>query len=180
MAGSGRRYLLHGEEAGLKRGQPFTAEKGDLVLICDGGSARDRRLPPPWSDEFIQRSGFAAVIAETPLIVKKKKWDPIHITDIAVFWAIRDVKWKYPPDSFVLANIEIGDDLGGGRWRIDASQGLDWVLETAPGLAHRELLVPGHSVWAILGHARFDKGLRKLVLVAEDLEDKLVEDPALK
>ncbi len=87
------------------------------------------------------------------------------------------MKWKYPDDAFVLSNIEIGDDLGGGHYQIDASQGLDWVLEVPDKLKNKELLVPGHSVWAILGHHRFDKTLKKLVLVAEDLEERYVFEP---
>jgi hypothetical protein len=174
VAGQKRVYFIHGEKFGVNHREPFVAEKGDLVLVCDGGSDVDHRLPAEWTP--VQRSGFALRVGAPPLIVKKAKWNPIHITGSRFFWAVHDVKWKYPDDAFVLSNIEIGEDLGGGHYKIDASQGLDWVLEVPPGVKHSELLVPGHSVWAILGHHRFDKTLKKLVLVAEDLEDRYVTE----
>jgi hypothetical protein len=176
VEGLGRRYYINGEHYGPGR-QPFVAQKGDLVLVCDGGSDLDRRLPPEWAAQKVQRSGFALVIVAPPLIAKKAKWNPIHITGSRFFWAVHDVKWKYPDDEFVLSNIEIGEDLGGGHWKIDASQGLDWILEVPDKLKNRELLVPGHSLWTILGHHRFDKTLKKLVLVAEDLEDRYLAEP---
>jgi hypothetical protein len=176
VAGQKRSYFIHGEKYGLFH-QPFTAEKGDLVMVCDGGAGKDRKLPAPWADLEVQRSGFALRVGAPPLIAKKAKWNPIHITGSRFFWAVHDVKWKYPDDGFVLSNIEIGEDLGGGRWKIDATQNLDWVLEVPAQVKNRELLVPGHAVWAILGHHRFDKTLKKLVLVAEDLEDRYVSEP---
>ena len=178
VAGVRKSYFLWAEHFGPKRDTPFTAERGDLVLVCAGGTARNRRLPAPWSDVEVQEYGFATRLAAPPLITKKKKWDPIHITENRFFWAVHDVKWKYPPDGFVLSHLEILEDLGGGRWRIATLNKLDWVMEVPPALAHKELLVPGHTVWAILGQPRFDTTLRKLVLVAEDLEDRyIVEAP---
>jgi hypothetical protein len=174
IAGVRQSYLVLGERVGARRDAPFTAERGDLVLVCVSGGSRNRWLPPPWSEAQVNTSGFAVRLAAPPLISKKKKWDPIHITENRFFWAIKDVKWKYPPDGFVLSHLEILEDLGGGRWRIGALNGLDWVMEVPPALAHRELLVAGHAVWAILGHARFDLTLRKLVLTAEDLEDRYI------
>jgi hypothetical protein len=174
VAGVRKSYFLLGERFGARRDAPFTAERGDLVLVCAGGSAHNKRLPEPWSQMEVHEYGYATRLAAPPLISKKKKWDPIHITENRFFWAIKDVKWKYPPDGFVLSHLEILEGLGGGRWRIAALNGLDWVMEVPPALAHQELLVPGHAVWAILGQARFDVTLRKLVLVAEDLEDRYI------
>jgi hypothetical protein len=174
IAGLKQHYLLHGERAGFRRDTPFSAEKGDLVLVCASGESTDRSLPAPWSSEKIQHGGFAAKISAPPLIAKKRKWNPRHITSSKFFWAVHDVKWKYLDEEFVLSAIEIGEDLGGGHYKINVERDMDWVLEVPPGLAHKELLVPGHYVWAILGHHRFDKTLKKLVLVAEDLEDRYV------
>jgi hypothetical protein len=173
IAGLKQHYFVHGEKIGFRRDQPFTAQKGDLVVLCADGANPDRRLPPPWSNEKIN-SGFAFKATAPPLIAKKKKWNPIHITSSRFYWAVHDVKWKYPDEAFILSVIEIGEDLGGGRYKIevDKQRGMDWVLEVPPHLAHKELLIPGHYVWAIMGHHRFDKTLKKLVLVAEDLEDR--------
>ena len=37
-------------------------------------------------------------------------------------------------------------------------------------------LVPGQHVWAILGNPRFDKSVKTLVLTAEDLEDRYIDE----
>ncbi|MSP62724.1 MAG: hypothetical protein EXR72_20820 [Myxococcales bacterium] len=177
VVGKLRAYLLRDEKYGPDR-HPVGARVGDLVLVCDGGSGVDRRepMPPQWSGP-VQQSGFAVRVARPPKIAEKARWNPIHVTGTKFFWAIRDVKWTYPPEAFVLSNIEIEEDLGGGHYRIDANQGLSWVLEVPPGVKRRELLVPGRSLWVIMGQARFDRGLKKLVLVAEDVEERYVIDP---
>ncbi len=175
VAGIHRSYFIRGERFGAHHREDFVAEKGELVLVCDGGTDHDKRLPAPWSEAPLEHSGFAVKIESPPLIIKKAKWNPIHITASGFSRAIREVKWPYPIDSFVLSNIEIGDDLGQGRWKIEA-QGSDWVLEVPPSLARRELLAPGRALWAIVGQPRFDKGLKKLVLVAVDLEARYVTE----
>ena len=171
--GRGRRYVLHADRFALPDRTPLRAEVGDLLLVCDGGSAPERRLPPAWQTAPLTRGGFAARIAAPPLIEKKARFRPAHITSTKFFWAIKDVRWRYE-GRHVLANIEIGKDLGGGRYEIESLQGLSWILEVPAGLAHWQVLVPGRSAWVILGQHRFDAALRKLVLVAEDLEERYV------
>ena len=175
VKGARRSYLLRADRFGLPDGAPLEANPGDLVLVCDGGSASDprRALPLPWSGP-IETQGFAVRLATSPKIAQKSRWNPIHITGSRFYWAIHEVKWKFAPEAFVLANLEVGEAAGEGRFLIDAGQGLSFLLEAPPSLARRELLIPGHSVWAILGHARFDRALGKLVLVAEDLEERYV------
>ena len=173
IAGQARTYRIVASTAPTRRETPLQADRGDLVLVCDAGTEHKSRLPAPYADLPVDRPGYAARIAAPPAIVSKGKWRPRHITGSRFYWAVRDVKWKYPPEEFVLANIEIGEDLGQGRYRID-SQNVDWVMEVPPGIKNRHLLVRGRPVWAILGQARFDKALRKLVLVAEDLEERYV------
>jgi hypothetical protein len=175
IAGLKQRYFVWGERFGFHRDQPFVAEKGDLVLVCASGTHTEKRLPAPWSAEKIQSGGFAARLAAPPLIARKTRWNPIHITSNRIYWAIKDVKWKYG-DAFVLTHLEVEEDLGGGRYRVfaDNSQKVDWVLEVPPKIKNKELLVPHHGVWAILGGQRFDKTLKKLVLVAEDLEQRYI------
>lgn len=173
VAGLARRYLIRGEHFGHPYGSPLVADKGDLLLVCDGGTDHDERLPPSWSGD-VQRSGYAAPLTAPPRIADKGRWNPIHITNNFFFWAVHDVRWKIPSNIYVLSNIEITHDLGGGRYEIAALQDKTWVLEVPPTVKRREILVPGHMVWAIMGGAHFDRELKKLVLVAEDLEERYI------
>jgi hypothetical protein len=176
VKGVARSYVFRGDTFDPFR-KPFDANVGDLVLVCDGGEDLDHRLPPEWGTKMV-KSGFAVRLAELPHIVKKTRWNPIHVTGAAFFWLIHDAEWKYPPGSFLLSNIEIDKDLGGGRWEIEADRhrNMSWILELPPNVKGRELLVPGHSVWAILGEPKFDKTLKKLILTAEDLEARYIID----
>jgi hypothetical protein len=189
IAGQARHYLIRGEGYGAKRDEPFVAEVGDLALVCNGdtgehdnteppnfrGSAADpsMRVPDYWRGR-LQRHGFAARIAAVPKIAQKGRWNPIHITSTRYFWAIHDVKWKYPAGAFVLSDLTVGQDLGGGRWDIPVENKLSFVVEVPPRLPRREVMQTGHNAWMILGHPRFDAALHKLVLVAEDLESRYV------
>jgi hypothetical protein len=185
VAGQARHYFLRGEKFGPGDHRSFEAGVGDLAVVCDGddghhdntertgwrGSSDDpaTRVPPYWRGR-LQRHGFAARIAHAPKIAEKGRWNPIHITSTKYFWAIHDVKWKYPPEAFVLSNLTLGKDFGGGRWDIPVEQNLSFVIEVPPSSRNRDTLVTGHNAWLILGHPRFDKTLKKLVLVVEDIE----------
>ena len=189
VAGQARHYFIYGETYGAARNQPFVAAVGDLALVCNGdtgqhdnteppnyrGSANDpsTRVPDYWRGK-LQRHGFAARIASVPKIASKTKWNPLHITSTNYFWAIKDVKWKYPEGAFVLSDLFVGRDLGGGRWDIPVENDLSFVVEVPPALPRRDLLVSGHNAWMILGHPRFDRTLHKLVLVVEDVESRYV------
>jgi hypothetical protein len=177
VKGIARTYQFAGERFGHSRKESFEANVGDLVLVCSGGEDTPRDTPAGWGPRVL-RSGFAVKLAEPPLIAKKAKWAPIHVTGSFFFWAIKDVKWKPAPDAFILSNIEIAKDLGGGRYEIeaDAHRDMSWILEVPPSVKVKEPLVPGRSVWAIMGHHRFDKTLKKLVLVAEDLEPRYIKE----
>jgi hypothetical protein len=175
IAGVARRYVFRGERFDPWR-KPFEANVGELVLVCNGGEDVDRQLPPQWGDHAL-RSGFAVRLARPPLIVDKAKYQPIHITGAAFFWAIKDVKWRWVGQN-VLSNIEIGRSLGDNRWEISADNDKSWVLEVPAGVKNRDILVPGHYVWVILGEHRFDTALRKLVLVARDLEPTYIFEKA--
>jgi hypothetical protein len=86
------------------------------------------------------------------------------------------VAWPYPPDAFVLASLPIGPSLGGGRWEIPVENKESFVIEVPPSLKHQEALVTGHDAWLILGQARFDRTLKKLVLAVVDIEPRYVLD----
>ena len=190
VAGQSRHYYIRGDKFGP--GFPpraIEADVGDWMLVCDGdggqhdntepygwrGSPDDpsMRVPAYWRGK-LQRHGFAARIASPPKIAQKGKWNPIHVTSSRYFWAIHDVKWKYPEGSFVLSDLTIGQDLGGGRWDVPVENKLSFVVEVPPSLPRREVMQSGHNAWMILGHPRFDRTLHKLVLVAEDLESRYV------
>jgi hypothetical protein len=176
VKGVAKSYVFRGDTFDAWR-KPFDAKVGDLVLVCDGGEDLDRRLPPEWGERLV-KSGFAVRLGEPPHIVKKTRWNPIHVTGSAFFWMIHDVAWKYPEGSFLLSNIEVDKDLGNGQYEIEAdrNRGMSWILEVPPSVKGRELLQPGHSVWVILGPYRFDKTLKKLILVAQDIEARYIVD----
>lgn len=190
VAGQVRHYYLRGDKFGPGfPPRPLDAEVGDLVVVCDGddghhdnterigwrGSPDDpsTRVPDYWRGR-LQRHGFAIRVAAPPAIVRKGRWNPIHITSSAYFWAIHDVKWKYPPGAWVLSNLTIGRDLGGGRFEIPVENKLAFVIEVPPGLPRREVIVPGHNAWLIMGQPRFDRALHTLVLQVADVEARYI------
>jgi len=193
VAGQARHYFIRGEDYGMARDQPFVANVGDLALVCNGdtgehdnteppnwrGSPNDpsMRVPPYWYGK-LQRHGFAARIAAVPKIAQKGRWNPIHIRESDFFWAVRDVKWKFPEGGFVLTNLFVGKDLGGGRWEIpvDNNRDISFVVEVPANLPRREVMQTGRNAWMILGQPRFDRTLHKLVLVAADLESRYVNE----
>ena len=179
VAGVARTYQLRGDRFDPFR-QPLAAEVGDLVLVCHGGEDTVRGLPAGWGPRLVT-GGFALPIARPPLIVDKARWQPIHVTDSVFFWAIHDVRWKWP-DGHVLSDLTIGRALPPAgdvaRFDMPTSNGLSWVLEVPRGLRNREHLVPGRNAWIILGNHRFDRALKKLVLVAEDVEPTYIKEVA--
>ncbi len=159
-------------------GQKLALTVGELMMVCENvepGSQRDNsRDPPPPGWEGLLQHGRGIPIAAPPKIVKKAKWDPIDLKDVAFFWAIKKVTWKFPVEKFVLTRVTVLSDEGNGRYLIDASQQLAWMLEVPPSVKRRELLVPGRIAWVIAGHPRFDAGLKRLVLTAEDIEERYI------
>jgi hypothetical protein len=170
--GRAERYFVRGEQAAYERDRPFNAEVGDLVMVCKSGSDHERRMPPGFDQKLTH--AFLVRIAAPPAIAHKARWNPIHVTESAVFWIIHDVKWKFPPDAYLLYNFPLGDEIAPGQWKIESSNGLFWILEIPPALRRKELLQTGRYLWVILGHHRFDKQLKTLVMQAEDIEEHYV------
>jgi hypothetical protein len=175
VAGIKQQYTFRADHASYDRKVSLDVTVGDLVLVCSSGEHQDNKLPPGWGKV---NSGFAVRLAAPPRIAKKARWNPIHVTGAALFWAVKDVKWKYPPGAYILFNTEIDEDLGGGKFRIGIHEGreMSWIMQLAPNVKPPVPMLPGQHVWAILGNPRFDKTEKTLVLTAEDLEEHYVDE----
>lgn len=175
IAGRAGTHYVRGERMGPGRNRDFQAEVGELAMVCIGGHETMRALPPPWNQVQLVRSGVAGVIKEPPKIAEKGRWNPRHITATRYFWAIHDVKWKYPGE-YTLSHLEIHRDLGGGRYEIKTANDVGMVVEAPPTLRSRELLAPGRMLWLILGNPRFDREVKTLVMTIEDIEELYVKE----
>ncbi len=176
LKGARALYRFRGDRAAMP-GHTFEAQPGDLVLFCastERHSPDDNGLPESWRG--ISSFGRAIKIKQPPKIVSKTKWDPIQVKDVDFFWAIKDVRWKHPPDRYVLAHVEVLRDTGDGAFDISAGSAGAWRLEVPPTVKRRELLVPGHIAWVIAGQPRFDARLKRFVLVAADIEARYIEE----
>lgn len=177
IKGAERTYSLSSKGPTLYLGKGLKAEVGELVLLCWVGLSSHGSgsyFPEGFRDNVVGQ-GFAARLAAPPLIVKKARWNPIHLTGESAFRvAIDRVQWNYPEDRAVLGYIHVLGDLGQGRFEI-AAERRSYVLEVPGGVNHRELVQPGKYLWAIMSTPRFDKGLKKLVLRAEDFEEHYVQ-----
>ena len=174
VVGQARTYRFRSHRFGVGQ-RDFTANVGDLVLVCDGGRTTLRKLPEDWAEDF-QSTGFAVKLERPPKIAQKARWRPLHITDNALFWAVKDVRWKFPPEDHVVSVIDVREDLGGGRFLVDTLQDITFIAEVPPGTPNAELLVPDRKAWAIMGNARFDRELKALVLTVKDVEARYVEE----
>ena len=45
-------------------------------------------------------TGLVARITAPPRVADKVRWAPIHLTDNDIYWAVKGVEWKYPPERF--------------------------------------------------------------------------------
>ena len=177
VKGGERTYALSSKAPTLYLGKGLQAAVGDLVLLCWVGLSSygsGSYFPEGFRDNVVSQ-GFAARIAAPPRIAAKTKWNPLHLTgESALRMAIERVKWEYPEERPVVSYIHVLADLGGGRFEI-AAQRQSYILQLPGGLKNRELVQPGKYLWAIMSAPVFDKGIKKLVLRAEDLEAHYVQ-----
>lgn len=166
VSSQGPTYLL---------GRPLSAQVGDLVLLCimsRHSEGSGSKFPPDFRENILSQ-GFAVRIKEPPLIVKKSQ-NPVPLLGEWRFRAAIDrVEWTLPPEQLVLNRLFVQEALPpeNGRQRFAiAAERHTYVLEVPPTVRNRQLLRPGEHAWVIMGQARFDRELRKLVLVAEDVE----------
>lgn len=159
--------------------RPLTAQVGDLVLLCimaRHSEGSGSKFPPDFRENILSQ-GFAVRIKEPPLIVKKTQ-NPLPLLGEWRFRAaIERVEWTVPPEQPVLNRVFVQEAMppANGRQRFAiAAERHSYVLEVPPTVRGRELLRPGEHAWVIMGQARFDRELRKLVMVADDVEARYV------
>jgi hypothetical protein len=165
----GRAGRYHVEVARSSDFREFSAERGDLVLVCQHDTQHDRRAPAEWNP-FVR--GMVAKIARPPKITQKMRWNPAHLSHEDVRRAIYSQKWPLPPGQKALMAFVTDEDLGNGRWRAGFFSGGEWTIVVPPSLRAR--VVAGHQVWAIVGDPIWE-GKEKLVLPVEDLEERYVD-----
>ena len=170
VSSQGPTYLL---------GRPLVAQVGDLVMLCvlsRHSEGSGSKFPPDFRENILSQ-GFAVRIKEPPRITKKTQ-NPVHLLGEWRFRAaIERVEWTLPPETPVLNRVFVQEALppanGLQRFAI-AAERYSYVLEVGSQVKGREHLKPGEHAWVIMGQARFDRELRKLVLVAQDVEPSYV------
>jgi hypothetical protein len=177
-----RTYTISSKGPALWYDKPLTATVGDLVLICmvsvhsEGSGSQ---FPPNFRDNIVSQ-GFAVPIKEPPLITKKKDRNPVHFVgkDSGFVSAIHSGEWRLPPEQRIVSRVLVKKDLGQvgklRRYAMFASEREEFVLEVPATLRNVELLQPFRFSWVIMGNVRFDRELKRLVLVAEDIEPRYV------
>lgn len=181
VAGLYKTYVISSKGPALWYEKPFDAQLGNLVLVCwvsISSEGSGSKYPPEFRDNILTQ-GFAAPIKEPPLIVKKADRNPLHLLGTSDFQlALRTGRWHLPDGVPVLSHVLVREDLGdspsGHRYSMIIDDHDDFVLEVPPGVKNENLLKPFHYAWVIMGQPRFDKQLRRLVLVAYDIEQRYV------
>lgn len=175
-------YTISSKGPALWYDKPLVAAVGDLVLICmvsvhsEGSGSQ---LPPNFRENILSQ-GFAVPIKEPPLIAKKKDRNPVHFPgkDNGFVAAIHSGEWRLPPEQRIVSRVLVKKDLGQvgkmRRFAMFASEREEFVLEVPATLRNVELLQPFRFNWVIMGNHRFDRELKRLVLVAEDIEPRYV------
>lgn len=172
-------YTVSSQGPSYLLGRPLTAQVGDLVLLCvlsRHSEGSGSKFPPDFRENILSQ-GFAVRIKEPPRIAQKTQ-DPVHLLgEWRLRAAIERVEWTLPPETPVLNRVFVQETLppanGLQRFSIVAERHT-YVLEVPSQVKGRELLKPGEHAWVIMGQARFDRELRKLVLVAQDIDARYV------
>lgn len=175
-------YTVSSKGPALWYEKPLVANVGDLVLICMvsvGSEGSGSQFPPNFRDNILSQ-GFAVPIKEPPLISKKKDRNPVHFPgkDNGFVVAIHSGEWRLPPEQRIVSRVLVKKELGQvgnlRRYAMFASEREEFVLEVPATLRNAELLQPFRFNWVIMGNHRFDRELKRLVLVAEDIEPRYV------
>lgn len=179
IEGQRRTYTVSSQGPAYLLGRPLSAQQGDLILMCVMGvhsEGSGSKFPPDFRENILSQ-GFTVRIKEPPRIVHKAQ-NPHHLLGEWRFRAAIDrVEWTEPPEQAVLNRVYVEQAIppldGKDRYLI-AAEKHTYVLEVPRQVKGRELLRPGERAWVIMGGARFDRELRKLVLVAQDIEARYI------
>jgi hypothetical protein len=176
VAGVARRYFIEPRRFSLDRSKPLDAKLGEWLVLCHGTQMlTDAALPAGWQKK-IEGDGFAVRASQAPKVSLVQRWKPIHIRGSAYVEAIRNVKWRYPPATHALSNLQLGRHLGQGSWDVPLTDELSMILEVPSSVSPRNALAEGHHFWFVLGQPRFDLKRKKLVLVVRDVEARFFDE----
>ena len=182
VQGQQRTYTISSKGPSLWFDKPLSANLGDLVLVCIvsvSSEGSGSQFPPGFRDDILSQ-GFAVPITEPPLIAKKRDRNPVHFPgrENEFVVALHRGEWPLREEHPVLARVLVKKSLGRFgdvfRYALAASDREEFVLEVPPDLRNRALLEPYHYAWVIMGKHRFDRTLKQLVLVAEEIEPRYV------
>lgn len=186
IEGRQHRYVVSSDSPRTFDHQPLQASVGDLLLVCRAGMSTHGSGSPFPADlrENIVSSGFVARLKSPPRLADKDllRLNPVHLLgESRVRMAIERTEWPLPPEQPVLTRLRVERDLGSGRYELlvepqrGQREALTLLLDVPASVPRRKLIEPGRILWFIVRSPRFDAELKKLVLRAEDVEDRLFE-----
>lgn len=184
LEGHKQRYVFSSKEMHTFDHQKVDFAVGDTVLLCRAGMSTHGSggYYPEGLRENVVSTGFAARLTREPRLVEKKRLDPVHLLGTSrVRMAIERTHWPVAPEQPVLTRLLVERDLGNGRFelRVEPSRHdrppLTLYLDVPAALPRRKLIEAGRILWFIVSTPRFDAQLQKLVLRAEDVEERMFE-----
>lgn len=184
LEGRQNRYVFSSKEIHTFDHKPVDFAIGDTILLCRGGMSTHGSggyYPEGLRDNVVS-SGFAARLGKPPRLVEKKRLDPVHLLGTSrLRMAIERTHWPVPPEQPVLTRLLVERDLGSGRFelRVEPSRHdrppLTLYVDVPAALPRRKLIEAGSILWFIVSTPRFDPQLQKLILRAEDVEERLFD-----
>jgi hypothetical protein len=186
IEGRQHRYVISSESPRTFDHQPLQASVGDLVLVCRAGMSTHgsgHPFPADLRDNIVE-SGFVARLKAPPRLADKdlQRLNPVHLLGTArLRMAIERTEWPLPPEQPVLTRLRVERDLGSGRFelQVEPQHGsrapVTLYLDVPASVPRRKLVEPGRMLWFVVRSPRFDADLKKLVLRAEVVEDRLLD-----
>lgn len=184
LEGHKQRYVFSSKEMHTFDHKQIDFAVGDTVLLCRAGMSTHGSggYYPEGLRENVVSSGFAARLTRPPRLAEKTRLDPVHLVGTSrIRMAIERTNWPVPPERPVLTRLLVERDLGNGRFELRVEQSrhdrppLTLYLDVPASLPRRKLIEAGRILWFIVSTPRFDAQLQKLVLRAEDVEERLFE-----
>ena len=186
VEGRQHRYVVSSDSPRTFDHQPLQASVGDLVLVCRAGMSTHGSGSPFPADlrENIVSSGFVALLKSPPRLADKdlQRLNPVHLLgESRLRMAIERTQWPLPPEQPVLTRLRVERDLGSGRYELlvepqrGQREALTLFVDVPASVPRRKLIEPGRMLWFVVRSPRFDAEVKKLVLRAEDVEDRLFD-----